>query len=133
VSDKDTGPSAFTRLVTWVGLLGLFAVAVLVVWGALAHVRVTVRNSGGAQLQDVRVAVSGVSQALGSLAPNEEKSCRVRAKGESGVTITYLTAGGRKIDSGAIGYLEPGNAGSITFTIDDRGVQGEEWRVWMYL
>ena len=53
----------------------------------------------------------------------------MRPRGETGVTITYLAPGGLKVDSGSIGYLEAGYSGSITFVVDEGGVQDANWRV----
>ena len=106
--------------------------AALVVTAAscsVAQVRVTVANRGTLPLEDVRVTVSTVTDELGTLAPKQEKSCWVRPRGETGVTITYLAPGGLKVDSGSIGYLEAGYSGSITFVVDEGGGQDANWRV----
>jgi hypothetical protein len=96
---------------------------------SLVQVRVVVVNDGPSRLEDVTVTVSNVADHLGALAPAAKSSCWVRASGESGVTVRYRTAQGKRVDSGSVGYLEPGYSGTITFVVNDEGVQRADWRV----
>jgi hypothetical protein len=104
---------------TLIALTTCIAILVTAFVWLVPGVKVTVRNSGVATLQDLQVHVTGQSYALGDLASGAVKQCTVHSNGESHVEISYRLEDGTKIRHTVDCYLESGSRGTIHAEFQD--------------
>lgn len=122
--------SFWTRALIVAGVLGLGTIAaVLYLHG---RIFVTVHNTRGQPMHDVRVVATGSNESLGDIAPAESRTCAVVPSGESDVAVSFLDAAGARHERRVDVYLERGNAGTIEIWLSDERVEKEHVKLWWH-
>jgi hypothetical protein len=109
-------------------------IALIVILGVLYHIltdgiRVVVRNEGPGAMRDVAVFVTGRTYYLNDIPPGQERSVRVRPKGESHIEIGYIDEAGRSVRLDAGGYFESGYHGTVRVGISGGRVESFQQNV----
>jgi len=86
----------------WLGLVGVLPGLV----GCSGSPEVELRNDSPQTVSNLVVSGTGFTERIGTVRAGEGRRFRVRPTGESGVRIEF-EVGGRRVDSGSLGYVEP--------------------------
>lgn len=110
------------------GLLVVSAIAALV----FLHGRifVTVHNTSGQPMRDVRVVVTGSNASLGDIAPAEARTCAVVPSGDSDVAVSFVDAAGARHERRVDVYLQRGSAGTVEVRLSGERVETERVNLW---
>jgi hypothetical protein len=80
------------------------------------NVKVVVTNTGTTSMQNVTVLLTGSSYSLGTIAPGQSASVRVRPVGESTIKLQYTdSAGAHTLDADS--YIEAGYRGRLELDV----------------
>src|SRR5947209_4261248 len=101
-----------------IAVLALF-VALLFQQTGSSGIRITIQNTGSADLRLVVLYVTGREYPLGDIAPGASAHATVNPTSESHLEIGFTDAGGQPKRLNAGGYFESGYRGTIRISIKD--------------
>lgn len=118
----------WTRALIVIGALGLGAIAA----GVYLHGRifVTVHNTTGEPLRDVRAVVTGATASLGDIDPAEARTCAVVPSGDSHLVVTFVAPDGAPRERTVDIYLQRGNSGTVDVWLSDEPVVKQDVDLW---
>ncbi|MFM7213350.1 MAG: hypothetical protein ACKO3H_00555 [Verrucomicrobiota bacterium] len=96
----------------WLCLVGVLPGLV----GCSGSPEVELRNDASQTVSNLVVSGTGFTERIGTVRAGEGRRFVVRPTGESGVRIDF-EAGGRRVDSGSQGYIEPRGGSRIRAVI----------------
>src|SRR5882762_1889348 len=109
--------------------IALFAVLVIAFFAwtnATRGVAVTVSNSTGDEITDLRIKFSGGIKSAPKLKSAESYTCKVNPKSESHLVVEFVDASGRQHSHEIDVYFERNYRGSVDITIRPSGKV--EWK-----